>query len=51
MDTVLRGTDGPRHRTAVQLLRISPEITWEHWENGLADVVTQIFEIHEKNNT
>lgn len=51
-DTVLMevlGTDSLRHGTAVQLLKISLEMTWEPWANGLADVVIQIFETREKN--
>lgn len=47
IDTVLRrvwGTNSPRHRVAVQLLKISLEMTWENWESGLGDAAIQAFE-------
>lgn len=34
---------------AAQVLNSSLEMTWENWENGLADVVIQTFEIYERN--
>lgn len=46
IDTVLMAVwsrENPRHKRAAQLLKISLEVTWENWENDLADVGIQIF--------